>query len=41
MYVNNINKLHVSKKLKKQNSIEKTEYDTVVRSKYGYKSAML
>ena len=41
MYVIEINKLHVSKKLKKQNGIEKTEHDRVVRSKYGYKSAML
>ena len=41
MYVIEINKLHVSKILKKQNSIKKTEYDTVVRSKYDYKSAML
>ena len=35
MYVIEINKLHVSKKMKK------TEHDRVVRSKYGYKSAML
>ena len=41
MYVIEINKLHVNKKMKKQNCIEKTEHDRVVRSKYGYKSAML
>ena len=41
MYVIEINKLHVSKKMKKQNFIEKTEHDRVVRSKYGSKSAML
>ena len=41
MYVIEINKLHVSKRLKKQKCIKKTEYDTVVSSKYGYKSAML
>ena len=41
MYVFEINKLHVSKKMKEQNCIIKTERDSVVRSKYGYKSAML
>ena len=41
MYVIEINKLHVSKNLKKQICLKETEYDTVVRSKYGYKSAML
>ena len=41
MYVIEINKLHVSKKMKKQNCIKKTKHDRVVRSKYGYKSAML
>ena len=41
MYVIEINKLHVTKILKKQNSIKKTECNTVVRSKYGYKIAML
>ena len=33
MYITEINKLHVSKKMKKQNCIKKTEYDRVVRSK--------
>ena len=41
MYIIEIYKLHVSKKLKKQNCIEKTEHDKVVRSKFGYKSSML
>ena len=41
MYITEINKLHVSKKIEKQNCIKKTEYDRVVRLKYGYKSAML
>ena len=41
MYVIEINKLHVSKKMKKQNCIKRIEHDRVVRSKYGYKSTML
>ena len=41
MHVIEINKLYVGKKIKKQNCIEKTEHDRVVRSKNGYKSAML
>ena len=41
MYVIEINKLYVSNYIKNQNCITKTEHDRVVRSKYGYKSAML
>ena len=41
MYIIEINKLYVSKKIKKQKCIKKTEYARVVRSKYGDKSTML
>ena len=41
MYINEINKLHVSKKMKNQNCSKKTEQAIVVRSKYGDKATML
>ena len=41
MYIIEINKLHVSKKMKKQNCIKRAEFARVVRSKYGDKSTML